>query len=213
LDTRGWARGFVAVAALGPLLLAAQANAATPAPVATAAGPVLATRIVGALAKMQSFRLEMTGPTGSGLAGVMTIEVPTKRLRLVMSGGTTVSESISADGNTYTRINGGPWTVHAIAADETSDPGIVQSMLDATRVHPLPDRTDDGRVVGVYEITLAPAVGAGQTSASTMTCTYDKATYLPRTCANGFVSDAFTNWNDSANAIVVPQVSATPRPR
>jgi hypothetical protein len=40
-----------------------------------------------------------------------------------------------------------------------------------------------------------------------MTCTYDKGTYLPRTCANGFVSDAFTNWNDPANAIVVPQVT------
>lgn len=212
MDTRRWACGFVAVMASATTLLGAAADAATTAPAASADGPALATRIVGALAKMQSFRLEMTGPTGSGLAGVMTIDVPTKRLRLVMSGGPTVSESISSDGNVYTRVNGGPWSVHAIAADETSDPGIVQSMLDATRVRSLPDRTEDGRVLGVYEITLAPAIGAAPTSVSTMTCTYDKGTYLPRTCANGYVSDAFTNWNDPANAIVVPQVTA-PRPR
>jgi hypothetical protein len=212
LDTRRRAGGFVAVIALAPLLLGVPTDAATTAS-ANAEGSALATRIVDAIAKMQSFRLEMTGPTGSGLAGVMTIEVPTKRLRLVMSAGSTVSESVSADGNTYTRLNGGPWSVHTIAADDSSDPGIVQSMLDATRVRPLPDRTEDGHVLGVYEVTLAPAIGAGQTSASTMTCTYDKATYLPRTCANGFVSDAFTNWNDPANAIVVPQVSPTPRPR
>jgi hypothetical protein len=188
-------------------LAAAPAGAATPA----LDGSALGARIVGALTKVQSFRLEMSGPIGSGVAGSMTFEVPTKRLRLVMANSSTVSETISADGKLYTRVNGGAWSVQTIAATDSSDPGLVQSMLDATRTRALPDRTEDGLTLGVVEITLAPAVGAPHTAVqAAMTCTYDKSTYLLRTCANGYISEAFTGWNDPTNAIVVPTLSARP---
>ncbi|HTW85768.1 MAG TPA: hypothetical protein VMD91_16985 [Candidatus Sulfotelmatobacter sp.] len=203
---------MAALAAASALAAGPEAARAATAPANDPSG--LGARIVGALAKVQSFRLEMSGPTGSGVAGTMTVEVPTKRMRLIMAGGTVVSESISADGKVYTRMNGGAWSVHDLAPDASSDPGMVQSMLDATHIRALPDRTEDGKVLGVYQITLAPPVGTTpQSIQAAMTCTYDKATYLPRTCANGFISEAFTGWNDPANTIVVPAVSSPPPPR
>jgi hypothetical protein len=175
-------------------------------------GEALGAKVVGALSKVQSFRLEMSGPAGSGVAGTMTIVLaPAKRLRLVMAGGSVVTESISADGKVYSRINGSPWTVQDISSTASADPGLVQSLMAATRTRALPDRSEDGLTLGVFQTTLAPAIGEPHTAVQQiLTCTYDKATFLPRTCADGYTSYAFTGWNDPANAIVVP-VAATPR--
>jgi hypothetical protein len=202
------------------LLCAVVTGALCAAPAAAATAPIdgnaLGAKIVGAMSKVQSFRLEMSGPTGSGVAGTMTVEItPARRLRLVMAGNQSVSESISADGKLYSRLNGGGWTVQDISPTVSSDPGLVQSMMDATRIRALADRSEDGLTLGVFAITLAPPVGAApQAMQETMTCTYDKTTFLPRTCANGYISEAFVGWNDAANAIVIPAVAgATPTPR
>jgi hypothetical protein len=77
----------------------------------------------------------------------------------------------------------------------------------------LPDRRDGNDTVGELEVDGAPKPGAqpDRSSSDHMTCTYDKATFRPRTCVmvlptRGTATFTYAGWNDPANVIEGPPI-------
>jgi hypothetical protein len=188
-------------------------TAPSPAPAVVTAPSPEAVKIVSALSKVQSFRAQMSSP--SGVAGTITfVMLPARRTKAVVAFGSMLNEMVAADGQMYTRTNGGDWTVAALPANGgglTPD-AAMKSMTDATRFRMLPDRVENGTTVGAYEMSISVPPGApAGTVLPPLSCTYDKTTYLPRTCTIQTMTQTFEGWNDPANVVEIPVV-ASPRP-
>jgi hypothetical protein len=168
-----------------------------------------AVKIVAAMAKMTSFRMQLTST--NGMAGTITVVVPTKRTKAMVAMGPMVSEMVSADGKMYVRLNGAEWRTVDAPGGNYSDMAL-KTMADPSKLRVLPDRVENGTTVGVYEMTpaLPPGAPAG-TPISPLTCTYDKTTYLPRSCTFQTMTQTFEGWNDPANTVDLP-VLASPAP-
>ena len=178
-----------------------------PAP-AAAPSPEIA-KITAAMAKMNSFRMQLSSTSGMG--GTITIVGPTKRMKAVIAMGSMMTEMVSADGHMYARMNGADWRVVDSPGGTMGDLAL-RSMSDPSKFRILPDRVENGTTVGVYELTLTLPPGMPASSPMPpMSCTYDKTTYLPRTCTFQTMTQTFEGWNDPANVVDIPVV-ASPRP-
>jgi hypothetical protein len=181
-----------------------------PAPPAPAATPSPeAVKIVAAMAKMNSFRVQLSSTNGMG--GTITVVVPTKRTKAVVAMGPMMTEMVSADGQMYARMNGADWRVVNSPGGSFADVAL-KSLADPSRFRILPDRVENGTTVGAYELIPALPPGASANmQLPPVTCTYDKTTYLPRTCTAQSMTQTFEGWNDPANVVDVPVV-ASPAP-
>jgi hypothetical protein len=166
-------------------------------------------KIVAAIAKMNSFRVQLSAPNGMG--GTITVVVPAKRTKAVVAMGPMMTEMVSADGHMYARMNGADWRVVDSTGSSFADVAL-KSLVDPSRFRILPDRVENGTTVGAYELIPALPPGApASTQLPPATCTYDKTTYLPRTCTIQTMTQTFEGWNDPANVVDVPVV-ASPAP-
>jgi len=187
---------------------------ASPAPAAAATAPSPeAVKIAAAMSKINSFRIQLSSTQGMG--GTIVVLIPQKRTKATIAMGPMMNEVVMADGRMYGRMNGGDWHVSDVPAGggNFSDAAL-KKMVDPASIRILPDRVENGTTVGVYEMTPPVPPGANATAAASMppmTCTYDKTTYLPRTCTFQTMTQAFEGWNDPANTIDVPVV-ASPAP-
>jgi len=185
-------------------------TAPSPAPAAAAVAPSPeAVKIAAAMAKVNSFRMQMS--SRNGMAGTVTVVVPAKRTKALVAMGPMTSEVVMADGRMYVRMNGGDWRVNDSLSGNFADQALKQ-LSDPAKFHMLPDRVENGTTVGVYEIPPPMPPGAApSTTATPITCTYDKTTYLPRSCTLQTMTQTFEGWNDPANVVEVPVV-ASPAP-
>jgi hypothetical protein len=182
----------------------------SPVPAASVAPSPEAMKIVAAMAKMNSYRMQLS--SSNGMAGTITVVVPTKRTKAMVAMGPMMTEMVSADGKMYVRLNGAEWrTVDAPGGGTFSDMAL-KTMADPSKLRILPDRVENGTTVGVYEMTpVLPPGAPASTQMSPLTCTYDKTTYLPRSCTFQTMTQTFEGWNDPANTVDVP-VIASPAP-
>jgi hypothetical protein len=188
----------------------AQTTPSSPAPSAATAPSPEAIKLVDAMSKVRSFRAQISSPAGVAVT-VTFVRLPARRTKIVVVMGSMINESVGADGRMYTRINGGDWHVVDLPPSNGMTEAALQSTADASRIRILPDRVENGTTVGVYEVTPAVAGAASASAKQPMSCTYDKATYLPRTCTVQTVTQTFEGWNDAANVVDVPVV-ASPKP-
>jgi hypothetical protein len=167
----------------------------------------LAAKIGAAMAQATSFRVRLTG---GGTGRISTMVRAQKRTKVVDTDPITgvVSETVFADGRAYTRSNGGDWRLVDRPHRATDDPSPAKKFLDMTKITPLPDRVENGVTVGAYQMDLRLPVATQSAETLTFTCTYDKTTYLPRSCGNDVVTETFEGWNDPANVVDVPVVAA-----
>lgn len=181
---------------------------ATPTPPASLPPSPEAAKIVAAIAKTTSYRIQLSSTTG--MAGTITVVTPTKRTKAMMAMGPMMTEMVSADGRMYMRLNGADWRTVDAPGGSFSDAAL-KSLADPSKYRILPDRVENGTTVGVYEMmpTLPPGAPAG--AQTPLTCTYDKTTYLPRNCTYQNLTQTFEGWNDPANVVDVPVV-ASPKP-
>jgi hypothetical protein len=187
------------------------APSSSPAPSAAAAPSPEAAKIAAAMTKIQSFRIQISSTNGMG--GTITVLVPAKRSKAVVAMGQMVAETVTSDAKTYSRVNGGDWhlvdmpSVAGFAAASGLNP-----FIDPSKFHILADRVENGTTLGVYEMIPPMPPGTPASMAATpMRCTYDKTTYLPRTCTFQTMTQTFEGWNDPANVVDVPVV-ASPKP-
>ncbi len=191
-------------------LAPAGAQTTSPSPAATTAPSPEAVKITAAMAKVTSFRIQLSSTNGMG--GTITVLVPAKRTKAVIAMGPMMSEMVSADGKMYARMNGADWRVVDAPQGGNFADAALKSMNDPSKFRILPDRVENGTTVGVYEMTPPPPPGASaSTQMPPLTCTYDKTTYLPRTCTFQTMTQTFEGWNDPANVVDVP-VMASPAP-
>jgi hypothetical protein len=189
----------------------APAAAQTPPPTAPAASaPVVspeAAKLAAAFSKVTSFRMQLS--TTSGMGGTITVIVPTNRTKAVIAMGSMMNEMVMADGRTYMRSNGGDWRATDSMPGAAMAQSALKTMSDPSKFHVLPDRVENGTTVGVYEVTppAPPGAPAGFVVPA-LSCTYDKSTYLPRTCTYQSLTQTFEGFNDPANVVDVPVVGS-----
>lgn len=194
--------------------LAPAAAQTAPSPAPAASAPAVspeAAKLIAAMSKVTSFRMQLS--TTSGMGGTVTVIVPTKRTKAAYAMGAMLGEVVMADGRMYARTNGGDWHVTDSPPTIGMAEGAVKAMTDPSRIHVLPDRVENGTTVGVYEVTppAPPNAPAGYVP-TPLSCTYDKTTYLPRTCTYQNLMQTFEGFNDPANVVDVPVVGGSPAP-
>lgn len=168
----------------------------------------LAGKIDTAVAQATSYRVRVTSAAGRG--SIWTMVRAQKRTKVVDTDPVwgVVTEMIFADGRGYTRT-GGEWRVLQPRNRPAGEPSPAQTFLNMVKITPLPDRVENGVTVGAYQMDMhPPTVTPSMEMPVTFTCTYDKATYLPRSCRNDVVTETFEGWNDPANVVDVPVVAA-----
>jgi hypothetical protein len=198
--------------AFGAAPAAAQtAPPSSPAPAAAATAPSPeAVKIAAAMSKITSFRMQLSSTAGMG--GTIVVLVPQKRTKATVAMGPMVNDVVMADGKMYTRMNGGDWRVVDAPVGGGFGDAALKKMVDPASIRVLPDRVENGTTVGVYEMMPPLPPGAPATTVIVpMSCTYDKTTYLPRTCTFQTMTQTFEGWNDPANTVDVP-VLASPAP-
>lgn len=170
-------------------------------------------RVVTALKGVQSYQMAIAGP--AGMAGTTTFVKP-MRSHTLMTVGPMTMESIFVDRTIYMRMNGGAWQTRTVPdAQQAQLKTQIEGMAADAVVTPLPDRNENGTTVGAYQYTMPLPLPTSETSVkpgppSTLICTYDKTTNLPRTCSMTMPQTAMTmtmtysHWNDPANAVDVP---------
>jgi hypothetical protein len=81
-----------------------------------------------------------------------------------------------------------------------------KTLSDKMHVTIAPDVTDGGVTYGAIttQIDTAMIPGAPAVGPQTLTCTYDKQTYLMHSCTNGVFTETMSGYNDPANVVTVP---------
>lgn len=182
-------------------------------------GAQVAENIRKAVAAVASFQATMTGPPG--MTAQVTFVRP-DRVRNVISVGSSTAEAIAVGTTTYVRSNGGPWGRSSNAGTAAAARQLVDSLVSSTSYTALPERRENGATVGAFSAALpasflpvplkvATASSSDKTAPPlTVTCTYDKATYLVHTCTMqlpnfpGPLTMTYSKWNDPANVVDVP---------
>ncbi|MFN2461035.1 MAG: hypothetical protein ABR591_10155 [Candidatus Velthaea sp.] len=187
---------------------------ATPAAAGDAASVVA--KIGEAQAAVSSYRIELT----SSFATSTTTFVKPQRLKMEVRLATGLTQqSYVVDDVFYTNMTG-EWQKATFDRSQitamVAQTATLKSDLAATL---LPDRTEDGATVGVLQYTVTLPAGfpmAGGSGPQSLTCTYDKATYLQRTCTSmqGTVTftTRFTNYKDPANVVELPPEAKNAKP-
>ena len=203
--------GLACCCAFAVCLAPAAAQAApSPAPAVTTAPSPEGVKIAAAMSKVNSFRMQISSATG--MAGTIVVSIPQKRSKATIAMGPMISDVVMADGRMYGRINGADWHVSDVPQGAGFGDTALKEMVDPASIRVLPDRVENGTTVGVYEMTPTLPPGAPPSAGTgPVTCTYDKTTYLPRTCRFQTMTQTFEGWNDPANVIDVPVV-ASPAP-
>lgn len=184
-------------------------------PAAADESPALTAKICAAAAKITSFVGVSSVPGTTGVTSETTFVRPQK-MKSVTTIGTLTVEAYLVDDTMYLHTPQVGWQKMALSQVSNSPLAIdIADRMKSSKVNYLPDRQEGGTTVGVYEVatplpstdSTLPAPGATAAPAApqqTLTCTYDKTTYLTRTCGNAMMTITYTKYNDPANVVDLP---------
>ncbi len=143
------------------------------------------------------------------------------RIRRVMpsSDGDHMEDWIVIGRQSYTRDGDTPWKLGKEPANGIRWDEVATFLRAGSTARALADRTEDGTVAGALDIVI-PEYTLGNGKAIQpfhMTCSYDKATYLPRACwyrtvAKIYVTTTYEHWNDPSNVVEPPPGLRIPTP-
>jgi hypothetical protein len=91
-------------------------------------------------------------------------------------------------------------------------------LYNAAEVSLRPDLVENGSTLGVFSLHSKPNPDGSHFLAMTVTCTYDKTTYLLHTCTRVVPDVAmqqvstYGKWNDPSNVVVLPANLPSPPP-
>ena len=177
-------------------------------------GPARSSDGDDALAKMQaavrsasSFtaRFEPTVPMSW-----MVVQPDRIQRRSYTGDGDQTEDWIVIGRRSYTRDGEKPWKIGSETVDGIRWDEVAPFLHAGTTATALADRVEDGTAAGALDVVIARDIRTGvPIRPFHMTCSYDKATYLPRACwfqtvAKIWVTTTYEHWNDPANTIEVP---------
>lgn len=205
---------MLATRALAALTAALLLGAAVPARGADAPpnpATELTDKVDNAIAGATSYRVVVAGPDG------LTVEVRSfgpDRVHVASTIGPVTSESVVIGGAMYYRASGSDWKSAAVPTVKHVRRNRLYMGAPDTVLTPLDDRVEPTGVVGAFR----SAAAANANVTGTMDCTYEKATYRPRTCTisvNGLATPVvvtYDRWDDPANVVEPPAGVAAPTP-
>ena len=208
----------LAAIALGTAAPALAQSAPSPAPAGAtgnAAAAELTSRVDAAIANATSYHVTVRGPNLS----VDIHEFGPDRVRIATTNSGKSFESIVVGTAMYYRAPGADWKAYPVPPVARVRRNRLYMGAPDTLLEPLADRTADGETLGAFR---SQAVANNQLP-GTMECTYDKATYRPRTCTVTVqnlaapIQVAYAGWDDPANVVepppgVAPPPAPSPRP-
>jgi hypothetical protein len=159
-------------------------------------------KMKAAQAAVQSFRMQISAP---GTAGVATVFNNPKRMHMQLSSGPLTIEMYIADGYAYQNIGNTGWKKQLLPAGAALVD--IQRAFDGKTVFAVaPDVTDGGVTYGAITMQLAaaPVPGAPAAPPLTITCSYDKQSYLMHACGSTYATETFSGYDDPANVVTLP---------
>lgn len=162
-----------------------------------------------AAANVQSFRMTLTSPLG--ITGSMTVTMKPRRVRMEFGGGPIAAEVYLIDGELYQKIGNAAWKKQKLPAT----PAMVdftRMMADSAHMSIGADVLEDGIEYGSLNVELdmsAIVPSATPIPPTSMTCVYDKTTYLTRRCTNALITEVIDGYNDPVNVVVLPPAAAS----
>jgi hypothetical protein len=188
--------------------------------------PAVTAKLCAAAAEISSFvmQAQMKGTTG---VTMRVTYVRPARLKTEMTMGTMSVQSYIVDGTAYVHTPMG-WQKTTLDDAKSAVASMnLADLLKSTKVTYLPDRREDGLLVGVMQVAVpsplfgrpAPAASnagpAAPTPAATpqvTTCSFDRTTYRMRNCSNDFMTMTYSNYNDPANIVDLPAEAKSASP-
>ena len=154
--------------------------------------PALRAKILGAFARVKSYRLTVLGSARS-----LGIWVAPDRYQMTteIGGGAPVRTVIV--GNDYWTLSGGKWE-HSGRVSNNLQVDIAGLVRDA-KAQPssplarLPDQTQDGKRVGTFMYSFK--------NGTDETCNYDRVTYRVTRCKADEVTILYSGYNDPSNTV------------
>jgi len=163
-------------------------------------------KMTAAMAGIKSMQVSIGGSRAqAGFSIVMTIVTPDRVKEAMTMGPLNVDVYSPGDGFYYVHI-GTTWQKAAFEKSQIASITAQATAISAGReLKLLPDRTEDGVVVGVYQsVVHAPAMFGAPAHVSTSICSYDKLTYLMKKCDDGTFATTYSHYDDPANVIELP---------
>jgi hypothetical protein len=176
--------------------------------------PAVTAKICSAAASVSSFVVLTSLAGTTGVSSRMTFVRPL-RIKAVTTVGTMSTESYFVDGVVYVHSPMIGWQRMSVGEVKVTAASMnIANTLKSAKVSYLPDRQEDGTLVGVFQVESLPGVSSMLPSAppavatgpatQTMTCTFDKSTYRLRTCVSSLMTMTYSNYNDPANLVELP---------
>lgn len=157
-----------------------------------------------ALVNVTSFQLQVSSPAG-GFTSVATVLTHPLQMHMQLASGAVTGEMYITGGYLYQNMLSSGWKRLKLPTPQA--PGDIARLIeDATRMAIAPDVIEDGVTYGSFtaQTTTASIPGAPAVPPNTMTCTYDKTTYLVHDCKNALIVETFLKYNDPGNQITIP---------
>jgi hypothetical protein len=177
-------------------------------------GQDLVGRIRLAFSGVTSFTLDQAWPGGKSHAVIVLPDLSSAAATM----GRKTSDVVTQGSTKLERTNGGVWRPHTFNAAGSKN-ALDSFLYYAQQVTALPDRREGRSQVGAFSYVSAPPNAFIPPNAQIAICTYDKKTYLLRTCrwtnARGYLITTYGRWNDPRNTVVIPSnigPSASPEP-
>ncbi len=158
----------------------------------------LADKIDAAQASVTSYQVDTTGP-GPQNSTLVIVRGVGSRYRT----GETVMYTIGS--TIYQRTAEAGWRMFRMDPNDLAT--LSRSATRHRSAEPLPDRTEDGVTVGAAKtvVTLVvPGLEAATSTADPLVCTYDKVTFLLRTCTFGQMTMHYSRYGDPTLTIELP---------
>jgi len=158
----------------------------------------LQAKVSAALKHAKSFTAT-TLLVGLGVSTTTMYVAPDRTKTSVALAGST-RDIVTVGGTAYVSVNGAPYEKRTLSPAQAAT---LTAVTDVSVSAIVPDVSAGGTTYGAFE-TVA---GAAPT-AVTLTCTYDKKTYLLVKCSSDSLVQMFGNYDDPKNVIDVPKEAA-----
>ncbi len=159
-------------------------------------------KIDAAASAAKSYQVDIAGP-GDRTASIVEVHGVGSLYRTTSSRGDTVTYAVGS--TVYQSIAGGAWL--KMVMDPNDMATLSKSFTRHRSAEPLPDRTEDGVTVGAIktEVTMMlPGLNPSTRTIGPAVCTYDKGTFLLRTCTLDQTTMRYSRYNDPSLTIEVP---------
>ena len=162
----------------------------------------------GSIDVVRSYRMTISA---RGFGHMVDIQDGRGRDKFTYTRDGKTSDIYLTKGALYTRESGGEWIMMAlpkITGAARPAPHSQTASIASSGDRTLPDRTVNGVLMGAVNTPVPPDFRSTERSAKVMTCLYEKASGLFRSCSAGNdFTITFDRYNDPSNTFTIPSAA------